>query len=85
MLTGIPDHSLNPIKMVWVRILSGKYKGFGVKQPTIAKSITVSCVVHGKGMKYCMNEIIHSIIDLSYIVLEVLTVFVFKPFRPNLR
>lgn len=35
-------------------------------------------------MKYCMNEIIHSIIDLSYIVLEVLTVFVLKPFRPNL-
>lgn len=24
-------------------------------------------------------------IDLSYIVLEVLTIFVFKPFRPNLR
>lgn len=34
-------------KMVWVRILSGKKKGFGVKQPTIGtKSITVSCVVH---------------------------------------
>lgn len=49
------------------------------------KSIIVWYVVYWKGMKYCMNEIIYSIIDLFYIVLEVFIVFVFKLFRLNLR